>query len=587
MRELAYGESLYLSGGGGAYYPLIKDSLICLLTTSQFLGIPKLIESHFRGETSRAILGIQRCKSLARTIKFQRTPAARRLPPIPDLPPKDVADALMECYLRTIETVYRILHIPTFRRDYAALWDSDVQPNAAFLVQLKLVLAIGAAMHDTKFSLRPSAIRWVYEAQSWVSDPAFKSRLNIQTLQISLLLLFAREATGIGEDMVWVSAGSLLRTAIHMGLNRDPSHLPTRSLFAAEMRRRLWNTILEAVVHTSLMSGGPPLLSLTDFNAAPPGNFADEQLTDDDSTPAPDTEFTQVSVAAALRTTFPLRLAVTKFLNNFGAHGTYDETLRLDGEFRTTYRTLCQTLQGHNSSAGPGPSRFALNVIDFHMLRYQTALHVPFFGPSLKVAAFAYSRTVVIENSLRLWHSVWPPLPGARGTAVEEPEEIGKDDLVRLAVCGSGFYCQVAMQVSLLIAVELRTQLQEAASLSPPTLRPDLLAVLEDNKTWLLRRIEAGETNVKGYLLLCVVIAQIDALNRGLGHDEMMRLCLEVAEKSEDVCIPLLEEMAAKGRDGGGDSGVLSGLQTPEGGVEDWEFMVSWVLSCVRICECG
>ena len=476
------------------------------------------------------------------------------------------------------------MHIPTFRRDYAALWASDSPPNTAFLVQLKLVLAIGASTYDAKFSLRTSAIRWVYQAQNWLSDPAFKSRLNIQTLQISLLLLFARETTGIGEDMVWVSAGSLLRTAIHMGLNRDPSLLPTRSLFAAEMRRRLWNTILEAVVRTSLMSGGPPLLSLSDFNAAPPGNFADEQLSDDDSTPAPDAEFTQMSVAIALRATFPLRLAVAKFLNDFGAHGTYDETLRLDIELRTVYRALCHTLQGYaSSSTGLAPSRFALRVVDFHMLRYQLALHVPFFGPALKITAYAYSRIVVVENSLRLWYSVCPPSPGARGVAAEEEEdEIGKEDLVRLAVCGSGFYCTVAIQATLLIAVELRTQVQEAASLSPPTLRPDLLAVLEDNKGWLLRRIEAGETNVKGYLMICVVTAQIDALARGLGKDEMLRLCVEAAEESEEVCFPLLEEMVAQGRDGGGDSEVLTGLGTPEGGVEDWEFMVSWV--SVSLC---
>ncbi|KFX94872.1 hypothetical protein O988_06103 [Pseudogymnoascus sp. VKM F-3808] len=543
-----------------------------------FLGIPKLIETHFRGETSRAIIGIQRCKSLARTIKFQRSPAARPIPPNPDLPPKDVADTLVECYLRTIESVYRILHIPTFRRDYDALWASNTPPNAAFLVQLKLVLAIGAAMYDDKFSLRTSAIRWVYEGQNWISDPAFKSRLNIQTLQISLLLLFAREATGIGEDMVWVSAGSLLRIAIHMGLNRDPSLLPTRSLFAAEMRRRLWNTILEAVVHTSLLSGSPPLLSLNDFSTRPPGNFEDEQLANDDATPAPDIEFTQISVAIALRATFPLRLAIANFLNNFGAHGTYDETLRLDAELRTTYRTLCQTMQAYTSATGTTPSRFALRVADFLMLRYQSALHVPFFGPSLKMAAYAYSRTVVVENALRLWHTVCPPPLGAGGVSAEGEGEMGKDDLPRLAVCGAGFYCTVAMQASLLIAVELRTQLLEAASLSPPTLRPDLLAVLDDNMAWQLRRIQAGETNVKGYLLICVITTQIDALSRGLGKDEMLRLCLEAAEESEEVCFPLLEEMAAQTRNGDGGSGIQTGLGTPEGLVEDWEFMASETL---------
>jgi hypothetical protein len=158
---------------------------------------------------------------------------------------------------------------------------------------------------------------------------------------------------------------------------------------------------------------------------------------------------------------------------------------------------------------------------------------------------------------------------------------MGKDDLPRLAVCGAGFYCTVAMQASLLIAVELRTQLLEAASLSPPTLRPDLLAVLDDNMAWQLRRIQAGETNVKGYLLICVITTQIEALSRGLGKDEMLRLCLEAAEESEEVCFPLLEEMAAQTRCGDGGCGIQTGLGTPEGLVEDWEFMVSRAMACV------
>ena len=108
---------------------------------------------------------MQKCKSLAKAIKSQRTPSWPS-PPTADLPSKDVADELVDCYLRTIETVYRILHVPTFKRDYEALWVSNTEPNTAFLVQLKLVLAIGAITYDEQFSLRTLAIRWIYEAET-------------------------------------------------------------------------------------------------------------------------------------------------------------------------------------------------------------------------------------------------------------------------------------------------------------------------------------------------------------------------------------------------------------------------------------
>lgn len=211
--------------------------------------------------------GVPKCKALARTIKAQRTPPWPAIP-TRDLPPRAITDQLIDCYLRTFESLYRVLHIPSFKHDYEALWepapvhpDPDQPPqrvDMAFLVQVKLVLAIGATVYDQDFSLRPSCIRWVYEALTFTSEPEFKSRLNIKSLQTDILLLLARETAGIGGNLVWISAGSLLRTAVYMGLHRDPAHLPKRTVFAAEMQRRLWNTVLELTVSCSMNAGAPP-----------------------------------------------------------------------------------------------------------------------------------------------------------------------------------------------------------------------------------------------------------------------------------------------------------------------------------------
>lgn len=233
-----------------------------------------MIEPYVKDPSSKAFVGMQRCKALSKVIKSGRTPSWPT-PPTPDLPPKEVADELIDCYIRTSETLYRVLHFPTFRRDYEALWVPDAEPDTAFLVQLKLVLAIGAATYGEKFSLRPSAIRWVYEAQTWLSHPQFKSRLSIQFLQTNILLLLAREITDIGGDLIWISTGAIVRTAIYMGMHRDPTYLPKHTTLAAEMRRRLWNTVLELVVQSALTAGGPPLLSMDDFDTQPPGNFDD------------------------------------------------------------------------------------------------------------------------------------------------------------------------------------------------------------------------------------------------------------------------------------------------------------------------
>ncbi|KAF2137397.1 uncharacterized protein K452DRAFT_110620 [Aplosporella prunicola CBS 121167] len=501
---------------------------------------------------------MQRCKSLAKAIKSRRAPPWPSSP-TKDLPGREVADELVDCYLRTVETVHRILHIPSFRRDYEALWTPASEPDMAFLVQLKLVFAIGATTYDEQFSLRTSAIRWVYEAQTWISEPEFKARLGIQFLQINVLLLLARELVGVGGDSVWVSAGALLRRAVSMGLHRDPAHLPKSTIFATEMRRRLWNTILEVVLQSSLTSGGPPLVSLDDFDAQPPRNLDDEQLVADNPVPKPASQFTQATVAIALRATFPLRLAVTKFLNDLSAHGTYEETLRLDAQLRAAYRALRRSLRGgHGSNTGLAPSAFALRAVDFLINRYLSALHVPFFALAALEPAYAFSRAVVLEASLKIWCAACPAstaLP-TQPRSNSESESASNSDITaslhdalpRLVACGSGYYRTAAMQAALLVAIELKTALEEEdEGLGPVRLRPDLLAVLADAEAWCLRCVEIGETNVKGYVLVCVVTALIRGLSARLGRNEIHALLVKAMRNAAAACVPLLEGMAARG----------------------------------------
>lgn len=534
-------------------------------------------------ESSRVMSGIFRSKSLARLIKSQRSPPWPT-EPSHELPTKDIVDDLVDCYLRTIETVYRILHIPTFRRNYEALWLSDTTPDMGFLIQLKLVLAIGAATYDDTFSLRISATRWIYEAQTWLSEPKLKARLGIQSLQTDLLLLFAREATGIGEDTVWIAVGSLFRTAIHMGLHRDPQHLPKRTAFISEMRRRLWNTILEISLQSSLNSGGPPLVSLGDFDTEPPGNYDDDQLDAENPIPKPDSSFTQISVAIALRRTFPIRLAVTKFLNDLGSHWTYDETLRLDAELRKMHKALTRTLQNCRISDGHASSQFGLRAVNFIMNRYIISLHKPFFEPTLDERAYSFSRKVVVETSLKQWCAAYPSssiLATQRTPGAVSPDE---EDFARLTTNGSGFWRIGALEANLLVVEELKAQVEEEDSLGPTPLRSDLLSVLEDHKTWSLRSIHAGETSMKGYLLGCILEAYLHALIRRLPRDEIGALLIQAAEHSEDVCLPLLEKMAAEGGTDGTVHAVdqMSLTPLPET-TENWDFLVSAIGSLQSI----
>lgn len=466
-------------------------------------------------------------------------------------------------------------------RDYEELWEPGAYPDIAFIVHLKLVLAIGAMSYDDDFSMRPSAIRWVYEALTWSAEPEFKVRLGIQFIQTQILLLLARENVGVSGDSVWVFAGDLVRRAMHMGLHRDPHHLPKRSLFATQMHRRLWNTILEMLLRSSLTSGGPPLIRLNDFDTEPPGNFDDEQLMTEDSIEKPENEYTNVSIALALRRTFAARLAVTQFLNDLSSCGTYERTLELDAELRSSYKSLCRTLGGFRPQPGGAscPSSLDLRIVDFIMQRYISALHTPYLIAGLRHTKYAVSRKLAIEAALKSWSAAYPSSFILTPHNRQDASSVSQEDLLsRLACCGPGFFRISSLQASLLVAAELDNQLREEQGLVPSPLRADLLSVIQESKEWCLRAIRVGETNVKGYMVNCIILAHLEGLMHGLDPREIQSLFLKAAEESLETCLTILEEHAGQTEDQGAESteemDVGMRPQSPY-----WDFLVSHVLN--------
>ncbi|EFR00808.1 C6 zinc finger domain-containing protein [Nannizzia gypsea CBS 118893] len=474
---------------------------------SLFEDICGTVERHLQYDQSVTLSNVEKCKALARTIKSRRIPTG----PIrltSDLPSKKVSDELVDCYIQTIESIYRILHIPTFKMDYEALFLSadETAPDITFLAQVKLVLAIGAVTYDKNFSLRVLATRWIYETQAWLFSPTFKSRFNIQSLQSYLLLLFAQEMVGIDGDPMWVSVGTLLRRAIYMGLHKDPDGMPGddgkpgNTLFVTEMRRRIWNTILEVCLQSSLTSGGPPLFSLDDFDTKPPRNFDDKQIKD--SAAIQKDEFTQASISIALRETLPQRLAVITFLNSHGSSlssCTYEVILQLDKELRSGYKSLCKTIQDYTRSPYPS-SLFEFRTVDLIMQQYLLCLHVPFFGLS---SAYAFTRKVTVEAAFKIWHSTYQTLPFVTSRPNECPRSSTRDHSTLLATCGSGFYRTIMLQAALVIAAELRSQIRNSESLGPIPLSQDLFTVLENAKAWSIQSLlkDPTEDYIPGTLI--------------------------------------------------------------------------------------
>ncbi|KAI1336005.1 hypothetical protein F5Y15DRAFT_215852 [Xylariaceae sp. FL0016] len=516
-----------------------------------FKPVLDLFEKQSRDTKTEAMSVLNRCKALARTVKEQRTPDLG-FKYGAHLPSRQVADQLVDGYLRTTETVFRILHVPTFKADYEKFWSSPEKPDIPFLIQLQLVMAIGCAVYDEHYSLRKSAVQWVYEAQSWLDAPIPKAKLTIAGIQIMLLLCQARQTSSIGGDLVWISVGSLMRTAFYMGLHRDPSKLPRMTRLQSEMRRRLWNTILEFELLSSMDSGGPPMISLEGSDTGPPANIDDDQLMEEGSevSPQPVDSFTDMSVALALRDTFRERLGVARLLNNLVSQNSYDDTLRMHHRLSSAHKSLSRTLRSYSPS-GRQPTNFQSRMVDFVVRRHFLSLHIPYRGSTVREwATYAFSKNVTIDAATKLYVTGFPNAldPTALKSDADGSERLSTegDDMARLMVCCGGSYRSILSQSAILIALELQIELQDDDAISHPMPRPDLLQILRHAVVYNFARVQAGETNVKGFLFATALSTHVSALMEGRRDDAIVEPILKAALRTEHQCFEILKKEAGQ-----------------------------------------
>ncbi|KAK7958047.1 hypothetical protein PG988_012895 [Apiospora saccharicola] len=569
---------------------------------------------------SEIVMLLHQNKLLSKTIKAQRMPELTFKFGL-KIPPRDVADKLVDGYLRTFETVYRILHVPSFKAEYEKYWTSPASANPAFVIQLQLVMAAGAGVFDDAHSMRKLAIAWVYEAMCWLITPPAKSKLTITGIQNMLLLHYAREVAGVSGDLTWISMGSVYRSAITMGLHRDPKRLPNMSHADAEIRRRLWNTILELALQSSLNAGGPPMVSLDEFDTGPPGDFDDSDLMDDDesrsqpsssaSAAANPNRFTDTTVSLTLRKSFPLRLAIVRYLNDINSMGKYEDTLKLSAQLQTAYKAASLSLRRFYGAGGSRqPSLFQKELLNFIFHHYFQAHHLPYLRRAFREPAYAFSRKIVVEMSLKIFSAVSqsssygyslgssgsqrpsPPGVGVQGGNNGTPSSLSTttaaqhqhhSDLYRLATNSTGFFRNVTCKASMLIPVELQYQALENDGLGLITPRPDLLEAVRDTAAWAMRRIRAGETNTKGYLLCRAMAMYVEGLVAGTDVRDLYRPCNEEAIAAARETFEALREMAGGGssaqdQQGGGVGGggpLLPGEFSMEGMEIDWDLDMS------------
>lgn len=475
---------------------------------------------------------IQKCKNTAKNIKVSRP--SRSHASSPEIRPssRDVSDDMVNLYFASFESTHRILHGPTFRAEYQQYWDHPDRAKTETRLKILLVIGLGSSLHDhqtTEKTLSNAELvqQWIYAAQNWLSGPLEKDRLSISGLQVYCLTILARQIFSVGGGLIWISTGSLVQRAMQMGLYRDPKHLPAMTPLQAELRRRLWATVLELVVQSSLDSWMPPRISFDEFDVDPPSNVNDEDL--DESTtvlePHPQSTFTATSIQLTLLASLPVRLRIVQHMNSLHSEPSYQRVLELSTELTEALHARASTTKHNNEHCTP----FRRNLLDYLVRRFVIPLHISFSSQARANPAYHYSRKASLDAAV----AIISPEPDAR--------------FARLMAVGGGMFSEglrlALTAVSLELLAHAEAQRLDGTLDRARAYRDMLKQAVRDLIALSEERIRLGETNVKSHMFLCMTLAQVEAVEAGVPVE------LQVARGARDSLEFCHEILSARTRD--------------------------------------
>ena len=478
---------------------------------------------------------LNQCKQLARDVKNQR-PHPRWLHSRirETLPGATVVEELINLYFATYESCYRILHYHSFYADYRHYLGQSDDSNSSFFLILVLIISAAGILHDdadVRLDIAAKVPVWIDLCQGWLSAPLEKDRLTLRGIQISCLLLLVRQVNRIGSDLVWISTGSLLRMAMQMGLHQDPSSLAEdMDRSQAEMRRRLWYTILEMNIQTALDAGMSPMIAESDWTTQSPS-----VLSDTDLQPAQSPNQSEHIPAGperalfqhALSQSITLRLEATKVINSLQEEPSYDEVLLLDTKLTTAFRHAVKILKDGDTTGGisKAANQFALDFFNHLFRRYLLCLHFPYAIKTQQVPTYAHSQKMCLEITQDLVSLLSDGIYG------------------RVLINGGGMFRDIITRGGLVLYLALNSELEDigASSLGRQRGRHRQMMLMEDFRQVLQyskhRLYQGSETSTKGFFFLSIASAQLEAHLQGDNVEDAMA---KAARGSLDTCHDVL-----------------------------------------------
>jgi hypothetical protein len=360
------------------------------------------------------------------------------LSPLDALTDKDSSIMLVTEYWNSVAPIYHIIHGPTFWASFWAYWTET--PQQAEMMACIILLMMSCVNVPEQHNHPPARYRglsnvsreqasyWIETCDAWMSRQSRK-HLTIESYQIRVLLVIAKQINAVKRKQIWERSSELLAFAISTGLHQDLSKVDTTCVrdqvenqptkpkctpYEQEMRRRLWAAVVELELQASLDKGVPPSRLASMADCGHPTHLADEQFEPTSSalpTPKSTSTYTISSYLHLSQKTYRLRASLAEGINTNVNVLSYDEILTYDEQLQDAIGDLPGWSRTSDIVAAvPGA------LLELQLLQLQLLLHIPFARGTHKNPRANLSRMSCIDSADRILqiHTTLAELPKTR-----------------------------------------------------------------------------------------------------------------------------------------------------------------------------
>ncbi|KAL5042512.1 hypothetical protein BDW71DRAFT_190060 [Aspergillus fruticulosus] len=304
------------------------------------------------------------------------------------VPPRSVVDRLMTLHFDSYIVTPYLLHSKKFLREYEAFWKDPSATSIAWIGLMFSMLYIAAQLQSFTIEItdgRPESLKVEYLTMK----EAFREKA-VQCLVLAryttggpyiletLITLLTGEFILLKDSATdgWLLIDMILHVATRMGYHRDPDHFPGISPFEAEMRRRVWTTILSLDLGISMEMGLPRSATDTHIDTKEPRNLRDCDY-DEDTTemppPRPETEWTAMLPLIA-RKRLISALGLICDVNADIKPPSYEEVIKIDALLEDVHkRTIPPILRWDTPMSHPPITDSPIHVM--HRVSVETTYH--------------------------------------------------------------------------------------------------------------------------------------------------------------------------------------------------------------------